>query len=471
MVEDEIKVKIDDKEVEVDRGTTILEAAEKVNVDIPTLCYHPAVSTFGACRLCSVETIDGRGRKEIVTSCNYPIRKEIEVYTNSDKVIEIRKMIIELLLARCPHEEKIQKLAKEYGIEEASLWVEDEAEACIVCGLCTRVCDELVGLSAVNFSNRGVNREVDSPFHSFSEACIGCGACKVICPTSEIDSKENIFPTLREDEGEIEEKFLKGEKDEHIGIYSDIIAAKGPAEGQDGGMATSLLIAGLENGLFDSVIVAQGNGSYKAEPKLAKSIDEVKEASGTKYLRVDMIAKLKEAVEEGKKRIALVGTPCEVRAARKMQQVWMEESEDIDLTILGLFCFESFDYKKLKKALKKKFEINLDEAKKTQITKGKFIVQTERKEYSCSVKGLDEAVDEGCDYCDDFVSRLADVSVGSVGSPDGYSVVIVRSEIGKKLLEEVDFASEEVSKESIERLVSMKENRARQSFEPLLERL
>lgn len=466
---EKITVKIDGEEVEVEKGTTILNAANILGIDIPTLCYHPAVSTFGACRICSVEITDERGRKDIVTSCNYPIKSEIEVETQSERVRDLRKMLLEFLLARAPKAEKIQELAEEYGVEEPSLWVEDEEETCILCGLCTRVCEELVNLSAINFANRGVRREVDAPFHDFSEDCIGCGTCGMVCPTTAIESQRNIFPTLEEDEEEIEREFLEGEKDEDIGVYTDLFAAKSELEGQDGGMATALLLSGLEKGLFDAAIVAQREGGYKTEPAIAENAEEIKEASGTKYLRIDMGPKLEEAVEDGNKKVAIVGTPCEVRAARKMQKVWVDESEDVDLTIIGLFCFESFDYEKLKEEVDEKLGVDLDAADKTQISKGKFIVQMNDEEYSCPVSELDEAVDEGCDFCDDFVSRLADVSVGSVGSPDGYSTVIVRSEVGEKLLEGIDFDKEEVNEEGISRLVSMKEDRAEKSKAPLKE--
>ncbi len=465
-----IEVEIDGKKKEVEKGTTILEAASELGIDIPTLCYHPNLSTYSACRMCAVKITDGEGKEDIVTSCNYPIKEEIEVETHSEEVEGIREMLIEFLLARCPNDEKIREIARKYGIKEPRLLLEDVEETCILCGLCARVCNEIVKTSAIDFTNRGVAREVDAPFNSFSEECIGCGTCAMVCPTPATEAKRNIFPTPEGKEEELGRKFLKGKKDENLGRYVDIFSAKAKVEGQDGGVVTSLLLSGLEKGLFETAIVAQRKEGYKTEAVFAESPEEIKNASGTKYLRISIEPKLEEAAENGKKKIAIVGTPCQVRVARNIQEVWMDESKDMDITVVGLFCFESFDYEKLKKSLDEKLGVDLDEAERTQISKGNFIINDgEEEEYSCKVKELDEAIEDGCDCCDDFVSRLADISVGSVGSSDGYSTVIVRSKRGEKLLIGADLSKEEVNRESIERLVSVKEKRAKKTLEPFLE--
>src|SRR4030067_855649 len=98
----EITLKIDDQEVKAKEGATILDVAKSMGINIPTLCYHKALSPFGSCRVCSVEIVDKRGRKRIVTSCNYPVEEGLVVDTKSERVIRIRKMLLELLVARCP---------------------------------------------------------------------------------------------------------------------------------------------------------------------------------------------------------------------------------------------------------------------------------------------------------------------------------------------------------------------------------
>jgi heterodisulfide reductase subunit A len=178
-----IPVTIDGERIEVEEGTTILEAARKLGIGIPTLCHHPALEPYGACRLCTVE-IRYHGRSRLVTSCNYPIRWEIEVETASEEVLQGRKLLAELILARCPDVPVVQELAASLGVNGARFELGDEL--CYLCGLCVRVCEELIGESAISFIGRGVDREVGPPFLKFSDACIACGACAFVCPTGAI---------------------------------------------------------------------------------------------------------------------------------------------------------------------------------------------------------------------------------------------------------------------------------------------
>src|SRR3972149_4459546 len=170
----EITLRIDDKEVKATEGATILDVARKMGIDIPTLCYSSALEPFGACRLCSVEIVDKHGRKRIVTSCNYPAEEGLTVYTKSEKVVKTRKLLLELLLARCPKVKKIQDMAQEHSVEKSRFWINDEEEDCILCGLCTRVCEEKIGLYAINFAKRGVAREVTAPYHELSDDYLVC---------------------------------------------------------------------------------------------------------------------------------------------------------------------------------------------------------------------------------------------------------------------------------------------------------
>lgn len=182
-----VKVNIDGKEIEVEKGTYIIKIAEKLGINIPTLCYHPSLQPYGACRLCIVE-VEKNGRKKIVTSCNYPVEDGLIVKTDTEEIKNLRKLLIELLISRCPGIEKLEKLAEEYGVRERRF--EEGKENCILCGLCVRVCSEIIGANAISFTGRGIEREVSTPFKISSESCIGCGACVYICPTGAIKMED-----------------------------------------------------------------------------------------------------------------------------------------------------------------------------------------------------------------------------------------------------------------------------------------
>ena len=176
-----INFTINDKELQVEEGKTILEVALEQNIKIPTLCYHKELTPYGACRLCMVEVVAG-GRPGLRAACIYKVTEGLKVKTDTERVKKARKVIFELLLARCPDAEKIKKLAAEYGVTETRIKLKKK-ENCILCGLCVRVCAEISQREAQSFSGRGARRSVETPFNKMSEKCIGCGACVYLCPT------------------------------------------------------------------------------------------------------------------------------------------------------------------------------------------------------------------------------------------------------------------------------------------------
>jgi heterodisulfide reductase subunit A len=178
-----INLTIDGRKIEAQEGLTILQVAKQNNIDIPTLCHHEALEPYGACRLCTVEVTAGK-RKRFVTACNYVVSDDIDVKTISLEVTELRKMILELLLAKCPDIEIIKTLAKSYDIDKPRFKL--EKQTCILCGLCVRVCKEIIGASALSLVGHGIDAKIDTPFHLSSEVCIGCGACATVCPTGAI---------------------------------------------------------------------------------------------------------------------------------------------------------------------------------------------------------------------------------------------------------------------------------------------
>jgi coenzyme F420-reducing hydrogenase beta subunit len=267
-----------------------------------------------------------------------------------------------------------------------------------------------------------------------------------------------------EDEEKVEQQFLKGTKDADLGVFCDLFSAKTGIEGQDGGVVSALLIKGFHEGLFDMAIVVRRLEGYNAETVVAENAEDVLAAKGTQYLRVNVTKKLRELIGEGKKRIAIVCTPCEVAAARKIQQTI---GKDCEITIVGLFCFEAFNRDRLKGELKNRLSVDLDKVGKTQVRQGKFTARVECREVSCRVKDLDAACEKACKFCDDFTSRLADISVGSVGSKPGCSTVIVRSCVGEKLVRNLNAAKEAVDKQEIAKTSKFKHERAEKSLKDL----
>ncbi|KPL25424.1 MAG: hypothetical protein AMJ75_00810 [Phycisphaerae bacterium SM1_79] len=182
-----ITLTIDNKRVEIEEGSTVLQAADKVGIHIPTLCYHKSLVPYGACRVCLVELTGSRG-SIIQASCVYPAQEGLVVRTDTERVLKARGIMVELLLARCPDSERVKKLAAEMGIEDSRFPKKDED--CILCGLCTRVCAERMGVGAVNFVGRGSTRRVSAPYDKHSPICMACGACRVVCPTDAVDISE-----------------------------------------------------------------------------------------------------------------------------------------------------------------------------------------------------------------------------------------------------------------------------------------
>ena len=283
-------------------------------------------------------------------------------------------------------------------------------------------------------------------------------------PNSQIE-KHTKYKAL--EEAKIEQQFLKGIKDKEIGVFCDIFSAKSGIEGQNGGVVSALLVKGFEEGLFDSAIVVRRGIGYSAEAIIATNSIEVLAAKGSKYVRVNVTKKLRELISQGKKRIAIVCTPCEAKAARKIQQTL---KKDCEITIIGLFCLEAFNAAKLKKEIENKFNLDIDKAQKIQVNLGKFSALVDGKEYNCKVKELDSATEKACHYCDDFTAQFADISVGSVGSKKGYSTVVVRSKAGERLLKRLELEKKTLDTGKITIISNFKRKRAQKNLAALKNR-
>ncbi|MDP8239240.1 MAG: 2Fe-2S iron-sulfur cluster-binding protein [Candidatus Hatepunaea meridiana] len=174
-----INLKINGLNVSVDKGTTLLEAAQSIGFPIPTLCHKEGLTPYGACRLCVMEIGEG-DRAKLVTSCTYPAEEGLKVRTASRRVLRARRMIIELLLASSPQSKTIQDIAAAHNVKQQRF--RQEYEDCILCGLCVRMCKEQMMAGAIGFRGRGQDRSIGTPFDIKSEVCRLCGGCLYVCP-------------------------------------------------------------------------------------------------------------------------------------------------------------------------------------------------------------------------------------------------------------------------------------------------
>jgi heterodisulfide reductase subunit A len=180
-----VRCTIDGRQLEVEAGKTILQAAEAAGVNIPTLCYHKSLLPYGACRLCVVEVV---GRPRLLASCAAPAEAGMVIRTDSERVLKARRLIVALLLLRCPGIPQLEELAARIGVDEtvARRFAPDN-EKCVLCGLCVRACHERMAVGAIDFVNRGIKRKVGPPFGACSPICMTCGACETVCPTGAVE--------------------------------------------------------------------------------------------------------------------------------------------------------------------------------------------------------------------------------------------------------------------------------------------
>jgi len=196
-----MRLVINGKKVTAPAGSTVLEAARASGIDIPALCAHDALQPYGACRLCVVEAREqGKKRRRVVASCLYPASEGLEVRTDTERIEKLRRFLLELLLARSPNAPYVRELAARYGVTKARFSQLDDD--CVLCGLCVRVCSEVVGASAIGFAERGIDRKVESPFGIDHSRCIACGACTAVCPTGAIQMEFTRAMELRREGGE-----------------------------------------------------------------------------------------------------------------------------------------------------------------------------------------------------------------------------------------------------------------------------
>ena len=228
-----------------------------------------------------------------------------------------------------------------------------------------------------------------------------------------------------------------------LGNYKSVISARAAdaeilKRSQDGGIVTQLFAYALEEGIIDGAIVAgPGEEPWKPEPVVATTRAELLAARGTRYTISPNMMLIKEATRSyGLDKVGIVGTPCQMQALRKAQlyPMAMRKVPDKIALAIGIFCMENFPYQGLEAIVEDHCNIKMESAEKMDIGKGKFSVYTERGAVSqIPLKATHKYEQPGCHVCLDYVANLADVSTGSVGSPDGWSTVFVRTKNGENV--------------------------------------
>jgi NADH dehydrogenase/NADH:ubiquinone oxidoreductase subunit G len=183
-----LEVTIDGKTIVAEEGEFILQAAARNNIKIPTLCHHSALAGLGSCRLCIVEVNEGGGNR-VVASCVYPLKKSCEVWTQSEKIRNERRVIISMLHDRAPEDPYLLSLCDEYNAPKTNRYLMPPDLTCVLCGRCARACREL-GTGAISTVGRGTGKKVSTPYDECSPDCIGCGACAKVCPIGAIGITE-----------------------------------------------------------------------------------------------------------------------------------------------------------------------------------------------------------------------------------------------------------------------------------------
>lgn len=214
-----ISININNKSVQAEKGETVLDVLNREGIKVPTLCYIKDMFPSGACRMCLVEN---KKTGKLITSCSSPVEDGMDILSNSPRVTEARKTIIELLLSNhpddclycvrngncelqglseelCVTERRISGKKNKLPIDRAGASIIRDPEKCILCGRCVRVCEEIMGVACIDFAQRGSKSVVNTAFDKGlnTSSCVNCGQCIMVCPTGALTEK-NHFSEITE---------------------------------------------------------------------------------------------------------------------------------------------------------------------------------------------------------------------------------------------------------------------------------
>ncbi len=208
---------------------------------------------------------------------------------------------------------------------------------------------------------------------------------------------------------------------------------------QDGGVVTGLLAFMLERGHIDgAVVTTHGLSRWQPSARLATTVEDILASAGTIYSRSPIVRTMMQAFAQGKRRLAVVGTPCDIAAVSKMKMQpagVLDIGKSLSVFSVGLFCTEAFDYSRLSAFLQQN-NISIDRVDRFTISRGVLRVTTPSGSREWHVKELSGLAARACQYCRDFTCHSSDLSCGGVGSMEGWTTVLVRTEQAERMLEE-----------------------------------
>ncbi|MCK4307788.1 Coenzyme F420 hydrogenase/dehydrogenase, beta subunit C-terminal domain [candidate division WOR-3 bacterium] len=342
-----------------------------------------------------------------------------------------------------------------------------EKGLCNRCGGCVSFCSaDRIG--ALEIGEDGFPRYADK------EKCLECGICYLICPQTHI---------LKE---EVEDEF--GWK-APIGLYQDIFSARATDKNilkvaTDGGVVTSLLSYMLENNLIDGAVVSKKTGLFSRKSIIATSHDELIQAAGSQFSEANHLEKMgaeyttfvptipiiRELAPKTPLRLAVVGTPCQIQAIKKMQVLRILPSDVIIFTI-GLFCMQSFALDDLmKRKFARKHRINLKGIVKLNVKEDFIITMDSERTVHIPLEEIEEIARPACLACKDFANDYADISVGGLGSPDGYTTVLTRTVTGQRIYTEALHKDYIENKKGNSQLISVEKSKTLSLIEAFAER-
>ncbi len=285
---------------------------------------------------------------------------------------------------------------------------------CTVCGACVTACPDF-HIKFIENKPKRPKRTVD---------CVGCHTCYDACYMLRHDLIKDI-------EGHI----VGWGRKESIGLYRRIAVARTTESEiertcQSGGIVTTLLLYALDSSLIDGALVVGGDG-WVPVACVAKTRDEIIRAAGTKYGVVPVLKALRAAVvDHGLGKICVVGSPCHIQSIRYLKHKGLPLASSVKLTI-GLFCRENYEYACIAEKIRAK-GVNIKQVDKLDVS-DEFNIHFSGKKLSLPITEAKSCVPRHCLVCQDFAAELADIAIGSGGSPEGWSTVIIRTEEGEKV--------------------------------------